>query len=69
MSSTIGRPRLALVAGQHWCSGCMEYKPVAEFAHDASRHDGLYHYCRACRRYYYRRAQRRVQQRRTEAAG
>ena len=63
MSHPGGRPRFAYIAGQHWCSGCMEYKPVAEFAHDASRWDGLYHYCRECRRYFYHRWQRMHQQR------
>ena len=66
MSHPGGRPRLAHIDGQHWCTGCMEYLPVEQFARDTSRWDGLYHYCRKCRQYLYHRARRRVQQQRME---
>ncbi len=36
-------------AGEKWCTGCKDWHPVAEFAHDSSRSDGLRAACRASR--------------------
>ena len=36
--------------GMAWCSGHKDYLPVENFGKSGSRKNGLYHYCRECRR-------------------
>lgn len=36
-------------AGEKFCYACADWKPVADYPKDASRHDGLGALCRSCR--------------------